>query len=73
MLRVLPPMFNPVNNLICCKTDFMWAVKRKKNRYLTRFAATLKNKLHVFCCPFFRTFRHVDLPKFVEWEVSLRS
>ena len=28
MLRVLPPMFKPVNNLICCKTGFMWVVKR---------------------------------------------
>ena len=23
----------------------------------TRFAAMLQNKLHVFCCPFFRTLR----------------
>ena len=28
MLRVLPPMFKPVNNLICCKTGFMLVVKR---------------------------------------------
>ena len=28
MLRVLPPMFKPVNNLICCKTGLMWVVKR---------------------------------------------
>ena len=28
MLRVLPPTFKPVNNLICCKTGFMWVVKR---------------------------------------------
>ena len=28
MLRVLPPMFKPVNNLICCKTGLMWRVKR---------------------------------------------
>ena len=24
MLRVLPPLLKPVNNLICCKTDLMW-------------------------------------------------
>ena len=23
MLRLLPPMFKPANNLICCKTGFM--------------------------------------------------
>ena len=28
MLRVLPPIFKPVNNLICCKTGLMWVVKR---------------------------------------------
>ena len=28
MLRVLPPTFKPVNNLICCKTGFMLVVKR---------------------------------------------
>ena len=31
MLRVLPPVFKPVqpvNNLICCKTGLMWVVKR---------------------------------------------
>ena len=28
MLRVLPTMFKPVNNLICCKTGLMWVVKR---------------------------------------------
>ena len=28
MLRVLPPMVKPVSNLICCKTGFMWVVKR---------------------------------------------
>ena len=27
MLRILPPMFKPVNNLICCQTGLMWVVK----------------------------------------------
>ena len=27
-----------------------------QHRYSNRFAAMLKDKLHVFCCPFFRTF-----------------
>ena len=26
-----------------------------QHRYSNRFAAMLQNKLHVFCCPFFRT------------------
>ena len=25
--RFKPPMFKPVNNLICCKTGLMWVVK----------------------------------------------
>ena len=27
MLRVLPPSFKPVKNLICYKTGFLWVVK----------------------------------------------
>ena len=29
MLRVLPPTFKPVNNLICCKTVLMWDGKTR--------------------------------------------
>ena len=57
MLHVLPPMFKPVDNLICCKTGLMQVVKRA-HRYSTRFAAMLQDKLHVFCCLFFRTFNN---------------
>ena len=32
-------------------------VKLATYSYSTRFAALLQDKLHVFCCPFFRTFR----------------
>ena len=28
ILRVLPPTFKPVNNLICYKTGFLWVVER---------------------------------------------
>ena len=28
MLRVLPPTFKPINNLICCKTGLIWVVMR---------------------------------------------
>ena len=41
MLRVLPPMFKPVNNLICCKTGLMWMVKRATslfNSFCSNFA-----------------------------------
>ena len=58
MLHVLPPLLKPANNLICCKTGLMWVVKRATSLYSTRFAAKLQNRLHVFCCPFFRTLSH---------------
>ena len=53
MLRVLPPMFKPVYNLICCK---MWVVERATSLF-NSFCRNVVNKLHVFCCPFFRTFK----------------
>ena len=31
-------------------------VLSSQHRYSTRFVAMLQNELHVFCCPFFRTF-----------------
>ena len=52
MLRVLSPPFEPVNNLICCKTGLKWVVKRATS-LLNSFEAIL----NVFCCPFFYTFR----------------
>ena len=54
MLRVLPPSFKPVNNLICCKADLMW-VENAQHRYSTRFTATLQDMLHVFGRAFYRT------------------
>ena len=35
---------------------FLRGVKRATYRYSTRFAAKSQNKLHVYCCPFDRTF-----------------
>ena len=43
------------NKLICCKTGLMWVVKLATSLFCS-FAAMLQDKLHVFCCPFFRTF-----------------
>ena len=51
MLRVLPPMFKPVNNLISCKTGLMWVGKAQR-RFSTRFAGMLQNKLQVFVAGF---------------------
>ena len=48
MLYVLPPVFKPVNKLICCKTGLMWVVKRAISLFNSSFAAMLQNKLHVF-------------------------
>ena len=47
VLRVLPPTFKPVNNLICYKIGLMWVVKRAKS-HSTLFAAMLQDKWNVF-------------------------
>ena len=53
MLRVLPPMFDPVLQEIRMQGLFSWVVKRATH-YSTHFAAMLQNKLRAFCCPFYR-------------------
>ena len=50
MLRVLPPMFKPVNNLICCKTFV--ARHLLQHRYSTRLEAMLQDKWHDFVARF---------------------
>ena len=57
MLRVLPPLLKPANNLICCKTGLMWVVKRATSLF-NSFCSKVANLLHVFCCPFFRILSH---------------
>ena len=54
MLRILPPMFKPVNNLICCQTGLMRVVKCTTLLF-NSFWSKLQDKLHIFCSPFFRT------------------
>ena len=54
MLRVLPPMFKPVNNLICCKTGF----KARNIAIQLVLQQCCKTSCTFFCCPFFRTFRY---------------
>ena len=52
-LYFLQQMFATIENLICCKTSLKVG-DDKQNRYLTRFAAMLKNKLYVFVAwPFY--------------------
>ena len=42
MLRVLPPTFKSVNNLISCKTGSMWVAKLTQHRYSTCSVAILQ-------------------------------
>ena len=52
-LYFLQQMFATIKNLICCKTGLKVGGD-KPYRYLTRFAAMLKNKLYVFVAwPFY--------------------
>ena len=58
MLRVLPPMFEHVNNLICRKTGLMWVVKRATPLF-NSFCSNVAKQVARFCSPFFRTLRQV--------------
>ena len=44
--------------------------KNTQHRYSTRFAAMLQNKLHAFCCLFFRTLRVSSSKFFLEIPIS---
>ena len=52
MLRVLPPKFKPVNNLICCKTGFMWMVKRATSLF-NSFCSNVAKQVARFLLPVF--------------------
>ena len=54
MLRVLPPMFKPVNNLICCKTFVATSLSNS-------FRSNVARQVVRFCCPFFRTLKGNNL------------
>ena len=54
MLRVLPPMFKPVNNLICCKTFVATSL-------FNSFRSNVARQVARFCCPFFRTLKGNNL------------
>ena len=42
MLRVLPPMFKPVNKLICCKRGLMWVEKRATSLFNSFYSKVAK-------------------------------
>ena len=52
MLGVLPPMFKPVYNLICCKTGLMWVVKRATSLF-NSFRSNLAKQVARFLLPVF--------------------
>ena len=51
MLRVLPPSFKPVNNLICCNAGLIW-VENAQHRYSSSFAASCKTSCTFFVARF---------------------
>ena len=48
---VLQPLFKPVNNQICCKSDLLWLVKRA-TYLLDSFCSNVARQVAGFCCPF---------------------
>ena len=60
MLCVLPPMFKPVNNLICCKTGFMWVVKRATSLFISFCSNVSKLVERFFVARFSVPLQHVD-------------
>ena len=56
MLRVLPPTKKTLATLFVARQIKTW-VENAQQRYSTRFAVMLQNKLHVSCCPLYRTVR----------------
>ena len=61
MLRLLLPS-SKAFNLLQDRFD-LWVVKRATSLFNSRFAAVMQNKLHVFCCPFYRAFSEESLYK----------
>ena len=59
MLRVLPPMFKPVNNLICCKTGFMWGVKCATSLFIS-FCSNVAKQVARFFVARFSVSLHAD-------------
>ena len=60
----------PVLQQIRLLTGLSMGGKNTQHRYSTRFAAMLQNKLHAFCCLFFRTLRVSSSKFFLEIPIS---
>ena len=56
MLRVFLATFNPVNNLICCKTGLIWLVKHATSLF-NLFCSIVAWQVACFLLPVFRTLR----------------
>ena len=52
MLRVLPPTFKPVNNLICCKAGLMWVCKTH-NISIQLVCSNVARQVECFLLPVF--------------------
>ena len=52
ILRLLPRMFKPINNLICCKACLMWVVKRATS-LSNSFCSNVAKQVALFLLPVF--------------------
>ena len=52
-------MFKPVNNLICCKTGFMWVVKRATSLFISFCSNVSKQVERFFVARFSVSLQHV--------------
>ena len=58
MLRVLPPTFKLVSNLMCCKTGFMLVVKRATSLY-NSFCSNVARQVARFLLPVFPNLKSI--------------
>ena len=56
-LYFLQQLLAACNNLICCKTGWMWVVKRAASLF-NSFCSNIAKQVARFCCPFYRTLKH---------------
>ena len=61
VLRVFPPTFTPVNNLICCQTGLMWVVKRETTAIQLVFQQCCRTSCTCFVARFFRFYLNITL------------
>ena len=61
VLRVFPPTFTPVNNLICCQTGLMWVVKREALLFNSFFSNVAGQVARVLLHVFFRFYLNITL------------